>query len=155
MRLTSLGLLSTIATGKSLFTFTNGKFSTNQRKVLTNWVFMRWTVLGESVRGAKMDPNGWWNGPRIKTWTVKTVQTGRSKRFKLDGLLLYRLASLETVHSLSQGSSRFLLDRLFWVRPLYGSSTFKTVYFLGRLLFRPSTFNQAISLERPNLSFPI
>ena len=26
MRLTSLGLLSTIATGKSLFTFTNGKF---------------------------------------------------------------------------------------------------------------------------------
>ena len=58
MRLTSLGLLSTIATGKSLFTFTNGKFSTNQRKVLTNWVFMRWTVLGESVRGAKMDPNG-------------------------------------------------------------------------------------------------
>ena len=50
MRLTSLGLLSTIATGKSLFTFTNGKFfhqsatrymnesemffSTNQRSVV-------------------------------------------------------------------------------------------------------------------------
>ena len=39
MRLTSLGLLSTIATGKSLFTFTNGEFFNQSEKRIKKWDF--------------------------------------------------------------------------------------------------------------------
>ena len=56
MRLTSLGLLSTIATGKSLFTFTNGEFFNQSEKSIKMGFYWVTVMLGRSV-GAKMDTN--------------------------------------------------------------------------------------------------